>query len=428
MFRKRQHPADGTRGPAAQALRGGPFRRLLLGQAISSLGDAVGTFALIARAFELTGSTTAVGGILVLRLGPPLLAAPLGGILADRLDRRVVLASTNVAMGGLILAAPFVSLPLLFAVAFVSESLLILSVPSRDATVPDLVPAGALAQANGIIMGSSFGLVPVGAALFAGLRLAGDQLPAGLSGGSPLFLAFLFDAVTFVVAAILFAGLPRGARSARRASGMLSEVAEAWEEVRRTPSIRALALGVAVAMFGGGVLFALGIGYIHETLGAGDVEFGLLASLWGVGMALGLGVVRFLVHEAGGEPMAFRSAVSACGTILIGMALLPFTWLAFVGAVFFGMAFSMAVMLALAMVQRVGGEHLRGRLLGGAQLLFRVSLALGALGVGGAASAVERLAVGPVELDGNQFGLLLGGALILLGSVASRGISDIEPR
>jgi dTMP kinase len=403
----------------AQALRRGPFRRLLVGQAISSLGDAVGTFALIARAYDLTGSPTAVGGVLVLRLGPPLLAAPLGGILADRLDRRLILATTNVAMGALIVLAPFVNLAMLFVLAFVSEALLILSVPSRDATVPDLVPPGSLAQANGIIMASSFGLLPVGAAAFAGLRFAADQT-GGFLHEYPLFLPFLLDAITFLVAALLFATLPRPGRAAKREPGLLADLAEGWSEARRKPAIRSLAIGVAVAMFGGGVLFALGIGYVRETLGAGDVEFGLLASLWGAGMALGLGLVRFLVHEAGSEPMAFRSAVSACGVSLIGMAVVPVTWLAFVVALVFGMALSMAVMLALAIVQREAGEAIRGRVLGGAQLLFRLSLALGALGIGGLAALIDRLELGPVVLDGNRFGLLVGGALILLGSLASR--------
>jgi dTMP kinase len=315
--------------------------------------------------------------------------------------------------------APFVNLPLLFVLAFVSEALLILSVPSRDATVPDLVPPDSLAQANGVIMASSFGLLPVGALAFAGLRLVVDGT-SGFLHEHPLFLAFVFDAITFLVAAAFFATLPRSRREAAPAPGVLADLAEGWAEARRSPAIRGLAIGVAVAMFGGGVLFALGIGYVRETLEAGDVEFGLLASLWGLGMALGLGVVRFLVHEAGGEAMAFRSAVSACGVSLVAMAFVPVTSIAFLVALVFGMAFSMAVMLALAIVQREAGERVRGRILGGAQLLFRVSLALGALGIGGLAALVDRLSVGPVVLDGNRLGLLIGGVLILLGSLASR--------
>ncbi|HEX9822866.1 MAG TPA: MFS transporter, partial [Actinomycetota bacterium] len=99
-------PQGGLRGVLAR----GPFRQLLVGQAVSSLGDWVGTVALIAAAYDLTGSPTAVGGVLVLRLVPPLFAAPVGGVLADRLDRRSIMVGTNLAMAGLIALVPFVNL------------------------------------------------------------------------------------------------------------------------------------------------------------------------------------------------------------------------------------------------------------------------------------------------------------------------------
>ncbi|MGH2723649.1 MAG: MFS transporter [Actinomycetota bacterium] len=423
-----------TAGPGRQdGIRGllgpGSYRTLLLGQAVSSLGDWVGTFALVARAFDLTGSPTAVGGVLVLRLLPPVLASPVGGVLADRMNRRTLLVSANVAMAGMIALVPFVSLPVLYVIAFVSEFILLLSLPARDATIPELVPRGLLPQANGLVLGSSYGVLPVGAALFSGLRLASEHVPlwipfAQVLRENGLIIPFLFDSATFLWAASMFARLPTTGRRAAGELPMWRGLREAAGYVRRSPVIRGLAAGVGLAMFGGGVLFALGIAYIRETLGGGDVEFGFLASLWGLGMALGLGLVRFLVIEAGSEPLAFRSAVSACGAVLIGMAFLPFTWLALIAALVFGMAFSTAVMLAVTILQHTVEEEMRGRLLGAAQMLFRVSLAAGALGIGGLAGGFEGFSLGPVKVDGNQFGLLIGGGLILLGSLASRGVAE----
>jgi dTMP kinase len=414
--------AGGIRG----VLQAGLFRRLLIGQAVSSLGDWVGTFALVARTFELSGgSPTAVGAMLVLRLLPPLIASPMGGILADRLDRRVLLVATNLTSAGLFAVAPFLSLVPLYVMAFFAEFLLLLGQPARDATIPELVPSRALPQANGLVLGSSYGLLPVGAALFSGFRLAFDHLPswfpfAEALRDSPTVFAFFFDAATFVFAALMFAGIPMRRSMAEGSLNVFSGLGEAIEYARRSRVILGLAVGVGVAMFGGGVLFALGIGYIHQTLGGGEVEFGFLAALWGLGMALGLGLVRLLVREAGSEAVAFRSAVSACGAVLIGMAFLPFTWLAFIAALVFGMAFSTAVMLAVTIVQREVEDRMRGRLLGGAQMLFRVGLAVGALGIGGLAESIQGLSLGPVDLDGNQLGLLCGGAFILLGALAAR--------
>jgi len=180
-------------------------------------------------------------------------------------------------------------------------------------------------------------------------------------------------------------------------------------------------VGMGVSMLGGGVMFAVGIAYVRETLGGGDVEFGYLVALWGVGMAAGLGALRVLVRR--GEVAAFRAAVAACGGVLILMGLAPFTWLAFAAAVVFGLAFAVAVMLAMTLVQRLD-EDLRGRLVGAAHMLFRVALAVGALGIGGLASGIEAVELGGLRLDGNQVGLALGGVLILLGATAAGPVTS----
>lgn len=422
-------PQGGLRSILAR----GPFRRLLVGQAVSSLGDWVGTVALIAAAYDLTGSPTAVGGVLVLRLVPPLFAAPIGGVLADRLDRRFIMIASNLAMAGLIALVPFVNLAGLYVIAFVSEAFALLFLPARDAMVPDLVPEETLPAANGLIMGTSYGAIPVAAALFSGLRLASDHLPGwvpfgGFLSSHPLAIPFFFDAATFVFSALMIAGLPRRGRKEQTQGNIFEGVTDAFRAARENRAIRALAAGVGVAMFGGGVLFALGIAYVRDTLGGGDVEFGFLVALWGLGMAAGVGTVQALVKE--GEGTLFQSAVATCGAILLAMAFLPFTWLALIAAFFFGMSFSVAVMLGVTLVQRIADEQMRGRLLAGAHMLFRLSLAVGALGIGGAAQGIGEVSIGidPVRLnlDGNQMGLVMGGTLILLGALASRGIVKPE--
>ena len=65
--------------------------------------------------------------------------------------------------------------------------------------------------------------------------------------------------------------------------------------------------------------------------------------------------------------------------------------------------------------------------MGAIQMLFRLGLALGALGAGALAHAVRRIIIGSgaaaLSLDGNQVGLIVGGFLILLGAAASSGIA-----
>jgi MFS family permease len=188
--------------------------------------------------------------------------------------------------------------------------------------------------------------------------------------------------------------------------------------IARHPGLRSLAYGLIVAMFGGGVLFAVGIGYVKETLGASDAAFGWLSSLWGLGMGLGLLLVRRVVSR--GRARVFVVAVAACGVVLIVMALVPVLWLAFVVAVGFGAAFSVAIVVALTLAQEATSDDVRGRVMGAVQMLFRVGLGLGALGIGALARAVSRSR--PFgSLDGNQVGMLAGGAVIILGALAAAG-------
>ena len=115
-----QGSASGFRGVFASK----GFRRLLIGQAVSSLGDWVATLAFIVAAFALThGNQAAVAVVLVLRLVPPIFAAPVGGVVADRLYRRTIMVTCDLSRAALIAIVPFVNLWLLYTIAFVHEKL-----------------------------------------------------------------------------------------------------------------------------------------------------------------------------------------------------------------------------------------------------------------------------------------------------------------
>jgi dTMP kinase len=405
-------------------MRSRGFRRLLLGQTVSSLGDWVATLAFIAAAFALTSNQTAVAVVLILRLVPPIFAAPVGGVFADRFDRRVIMVTCDLSRAALIVLVPFVGIGLLYAIAFVHECISLFFLPARDASVPRLVRRENLEEANGLVLATSYGTLPIAAAAFSGLAVAAGHIPGGLPLGDfyadhPTTFAFFFDAATFLFSASMIARLPLMPRERPEHIALLAGVREGFAYVLHHPGLRSLAYGLVVSMFGGGVLFAIGIAFIHQTLDGTDAQFGWLASLWGVGMGVGLAVVRLLVRR--GESKVFVVAVAACGGILIVMAVFPYLWLSFILAVVFGAAFSVAIVIALTLVQRETEDEIRGRIMGGVQMLFRVGLGLGALGMGAIAHGITSLDLGLIELDGNQVGLIVGGSLIIFGAFAATG-------
>ena len=411
------------------------FRRLLIGQAVSGLGDWVATLALIALAFEKTKDPTAVAAILVIRLVPPIFAAPVGGLMADRVDRRLMMVSCDLVRGGLIILVPFFNIGIIYVIAFVHECISLFFLPARDASVPELAPERTLPLANGLMLASSYGSIPFAAALFSALEFAAKRAPTWLPFHHvvmthPTAFAFFFDALTFLVSATMISRVRIPRHDEGKALHLFSGLAEAFRFAWRNPLLRSLSEGLLVSMFGGGVLFAIGIAYIHQTLHGSDVDFGWLAALWGVGMGIGLAAVRFLIRERGAS-LVVLLAVVGCGGVLIVMALLPFLWLAFASAVIFGMAFSIAITVALSIAQQVTEDRLRGRIMGGVQMLFRVGLGAGALGMGAIASNIDVLHPGigglDIKMDGNQIGMFAGGIVILTGALAASGVLRERP-
>ncbi|HEU0286021.1 MAG TPA: dTMP kinase, partial [Nocardioidaceae bacterium] len=130
-----------------------PFRRLWVCLSLASLADWIGLLAVTAYANALAGAgygerSAAIAGVLFVRLLPALLIGPLGGYIADRLDRRLTLL-----LGLVVRAVLFASIPLvgtlewLLAATLLIEAANVVWLPTKDSLVPDLVPARQLADA-----------------------------------------------------------------------------------------------------------------------------------------------------------------------------------------------------------------------------------------------------------------------------------------
>ncbi|HEX9774415.1 MAG TPA: MFS transporter [Actinomycetota bacterium] len=411
-----------------EILRIRDFRLLFVGQAASALGDWVGTLAFIAAADHLAPDRpAAVAVVLILRLLPSFFATPIGGVLSDRWDRKRLMVASDLIRFGIIALVPFVpKLGVLYALAFGQEIFSLFFLPARDASLPNLVPKERLEPANALIMGSSFGAIPLSGPIFALLALAGAHFPSSLPGAfvfheRPWAFAFAFDALTFLVSAWLIQRmtLPDREPDGQETPPMLDAARQGARYVMERPLLRGLAAAVSFGMLGGGVLFALGIGYVHDTLGGGNVEFGWLMGLFGAGMVLGFVISQAVRHSVIGS---VRASLLAMGAILAFMAVFATLWIAYLTAVGFGAAFSVSLIVAMSAVQAHAADAFRGRVMGFVHMLVRGALSVGALVSAGVASLVGERGLGfaGADLDKNQFALLVAGGLIGAGSVSVR--------
>jgi MFS family permease len=392
--------------PTERAESRRPLRDLLFGQAVSSLGDWMGTVALMALVLEITDSATAVGGVLVLRLAPTVFAGPLAARLTKRWSRRRTMLAMDAVRVPAVAILPWVShLWWIYIWAFVVELAGMVFLPARDASIPDLVEdEDDLAVANGLVLGTSYGMIPFGAGLFA--------LVSALTGDASTMEAarviFLIDALTFVVSYLAIARLPElgvGPGEADAAGGR-------FRDALRLPLVRRLAPVAAVVAFGLGALFSIGIVWVNEVLDATDTEFGLLVACFGVGAAAGLLILRQLDRR---DLALVRTLLVLLGAVVATMSQAPAIGLALLGALGFGGLCAMVLATSMELLQQHLGE--RDRLLGFAvfHVVIRAGLALAAIGAGIASDLLDGVSWPLLgRLDSSQVVLLSSGLLVVV--------------
>jgi MFS family permease len=397
----------------ATVVRRPSYRDVLVGQAVSALGDWMGTVAFMAVTLAITGSPAAVGGILALRLLPAAVGGPLAARAAERWDRRKTMLTMDAARAGMIALVPLVrGLWWIYLWAFLVEVASLVFLPARDASIPDLVDKDDLPLANGLILGSSYGTIPLGAAAFAAVA----ALPGADLAGRPHALVFWIDAVTFLVSFVCIAHATDLVGSATSAA---PDERVGFRAAFRIPLVRTVMPAAASVALGLGALFSVGIVFVREVLDASDTEFGWLIALFGAGAVIGIAALQ---RSSGGDAI-LRTAVGtlAIGLIVAVFSLSPTLWVAYLGAVGFGAA--SAYTLASGMGALQSQLHGRDRVLAFAafHVVIRLALSLAAVGAGLAAALLDAVRWPVIgRLEPSRVVLLCSGLLVVASASAVR--------
>ena len=405
------------------------FRRLMVGQLVSSLGDWMGTLALMYFVLELSGSTTAVGGVLVLRLLPYALGAPVAARIVTRWRRRSVMMNSDLVRVGMALALPVVPwLGWVYFWAFVIEVVGLVFLPARDAAIPYLIEdderhtrdgrdhdTGTLEVANGITMATSYGMIPVGAGVF-GLVLWFSNT-VGWEGHWRYVLVFWLNAATYLVSYFVIRSIRDLGPAAGERRAAPQEREGRFIDGLRLDVVRGVLPGVAVVALGLGALFSLGVVFVRNILDAGPVGFGTLVALFGLGAVTGLVVVR---RGAWNLMTQIRTATATQGVVIASMGMIASTAWAFLGAVLFGAAATAALVGGITYMQESLEGFRRNLALTAFHAVLRFGLALAALVAGAAADLLGRWDFAPLGLAPAQLVLALSGLVVLAGAFLIR--------
>jgi MFS family permease len=394
-------------GRGFSAVRHRNFRLYWIGQIISLVGTWMQTVSLPWLVLLLGGSPIQLGAVLALQFAPSLLLAPLGGVLADRVDKRRLLITTQsvAALQAVVLFALTVTdvvqvwhvMVMSLALGFVNA----IDMPVRQSFAADLVPREDLMNA-----------ITLNSASFNLARVIGPAV-AGLT------LAFYGPAFNFAVNAISYAGVLIALRL------MDSGAMIPLERPAITPSIRSsLGEGVGYALRTPTVLWPLvllgGVGtfsmnfqtllplYARFTLSLNADGYGALFAAMGLGSLLAslalayIGSRRPLVGMIllGGLSFMFFEA-------LLGLSRMP--ELAFPLIVAVGCSSMLMINTINVIVQRSVPNELRGRVMS-----LYITVFAGVTPVGGL------LAGAVAELWDPTTAFLLGSAIgsLFIGLVA----------
>jgi MFS family permease len=287
---------DATNGSLLRNVR---FLRLWIGQGTSFVGDAVSMVALVILVVQVTGSASAVGGALVARLLPTI-ASPLAGVLADRVDRRVVLVASDLARAVLVLGLVFATdLVTIYILVFLMGLARTLFNPTIRAAFPSVVAGGDLTRANALISGS-----------FSVAETAGPALGGLLVATVGVNAAFMLDAATYLISAVLLSliPLPRPQRADDEAGfGQDLKAGFAYLAGARVPL--AIVVGAFLTVLTINITVPAEVFLAKETFDAGASGYGLLVGLWGGGMVLGSALITGLGSRISLMPLYLTSII-----------------------------------------------------------------------------------------------------------------------
>ena len=357
---------------AFRSLNNRNFRYLWFGQLLSATAMHADMVARSWLVWELTGSSTSVASVLVVRAVPMLLLGLIGGVAADRFNRRNLLFLIQIwtmlmhVIMALVLMAGIVEMWHVYVLAFGLGAGMAMNQPVRTSIIPNLVDQSYMVNAmslNSIAINST--------------RLVGPALIALLIAATDVGWAYVWSAGAYVLVLLTTAQIkiPTVSVTGKRLNPF-TQLIEGFVYIGRNRVILAL------------VLLGLGplaIGFSHQTLLPQLVEeefwsgVGLMGILTSVGAVGGLSGGLFIASR---RTVSYKGRLMLFSSISYGLALLGFA-----GANFLWMAFPLIIWIGIsqtifragnsATLMEIAPDRLRGRIISATLLDTALSPAAG---------------------------------------------------
>lgn len=390
----RRQPAsmDRDASPAEPAHDGGPvtvgrfdalqvpvFRRYFFAAVISNIGSWMQILAQGWLVLSLTDSPFYLGLVGLVRAVPTIALSMIGGVIADRFDRRHILLITQTVMLssslalGILAATGLVRVWHILAITFVSAIFFAVDNPTRQALVPDLVGRERLTSA-----------IALNSAAWNGAAIVGPSIAGILIAVVSISGAFFLNAASYVPVIFAVLAIPPIERATQAKRSMLRQLGDGMAYIRSERAIWGILLLIAIPSLGARPYIQMMPVFARDVLGLGATGYGVLMAASGIG-ALGgaLATASLGNHKRRGTLLLVVTASLGLSLAVFSQSQWLFVSLALV--VFVGGASTLMMSMANALLQGFVPGDMRGRvmsvytLIAGGFMPFG-SMVLGSLG------------------------------------------------
>lgn len=357
----------------ARLIRNRRYFPLWLGQLASNLGDTVHYIALVVWVYQRTGSSLVVAGTVLFEIAPVILFAPVAGVLIDRLPRKFVLVAADVVRAVAVLGLLFITeLWQIYAIVALLTTAGAFFNPAVNATLPTLLDAEDLLAANSISWSTG-----------RFVQIIGSAVAGGVIAAVGAEAAFVFNAGTFLVSALLLLLLP--VPPGRRVSGcgwrgFIADAREGLQFARHDRFVARLITVQALASFSVGATSALLVVLAQEHYRLQPAGFSSFILAIGVGALLGPFLLTLFTREVRHPRWLFIPyLIRGVGDVLLAVTRsAPAAWfLLFV----YGLNTSAGMVIYQTAVQRQVPDAVRGRVFTWLDVVWNV-MRIASLGLG----------------------------------------------
>lgn len=266
------------------------YRKLFLAGVVNGIGDRFSSVAVLAMLLQVTGSGFAVGMTLAIRLIPYVFFGPLGGWLADRFPRKVILVTTDLVR--IVIALSFLlvqskeDLWIVYVSSFILAAGEAIYAPARKSAIPLLVNKEQLVKVNSLEQ-VLIGIVLIGGAFSGGIV-------ASIFGSH---VTFWFNAASFLGAAAILSTVNFPEKKQVKDEKM-PEKKTLWFIFKRviwmSVPVQILLICEVLLAFMNGIDNVLISVYAVNEYQLGDVGVGLFYGALGIGLTLSYSVANRL--------------------------------------------------------------------------------------------------------------------------------------